>query len=526
MAASPTSSQELSIQWLTTEAASSRPLGPSQGRSPFLGARLNPKRQRWSWVVLTLIFLIGIWHDASLLTHYPVAVGRDGYYYVLQVDSLFSQGKLYYSTSAALILYLLTGLKHLIGDTVLAIKVGSVSLHAMLSLVVFWLTVLCTRSMWRGVLASALIVFPSFHCFMIAEFIKNMGAIVLLILSACLIAHGAWTKRILWTAWSVASLAAATLCHRSALPIAITMGLSTFLIRAVLRAETFKGAAIRLIAGILTIWGMVPVIVAQPVISLPEWIASEMLLIPDWPIRRVAFIERFILLLLAPPILALTIRETKRLPRIASIVYGSFALWSLSIPLNPFLNNNKGWLGITGRLSALTYILIAILVPGLFFLIHSNRRWIVRSIACAVGLLLVMTLFTPLPLGLSRDYLANRSEMIKNLPTYSHTLGDSPIVLAVHGDQFVVTSILGVPSQQKVPDGSQYRSLYWLLHHVEPSIVNGTMLVVAQDSGEFRTVLVESNDLTLLIRSLPADRLRHLIQSNPHLYDSIRPASR
>src|SRR5215467_1679872 len=69
---------------------------------------------------LLSVLVAGILQDAALLLPYPIAVGRDGYYYVVQANSMLSQGHLYYPTHLRLILYMVTAASYLIGDPVLA----------------------------------------------------------------------------------------------------------------------------------------------------------------------------------------------------------------------------------------------------------------------------------------------------------------------------------------------------------------------------------------------------------------------
>lgn len=68
-------------------------------------ARLGFER-KISLLFITLIFLF-ICRDYSLLFQTHVATGIDGYYYILQIDSLLNIRRLYFPTNTPLILYFL-----------------------------------------------------------------------------------------------------------------------------------------------------------------------------------------------------------------------------------------------------------------------------------------------------------------------------------------------------------------------------------------------------------------------------------
>src|SRR6267378_3983743 len=108
--------------------------------------------------VVTLLVLLSAttYRDARLLFAHQVAVGVDGYYYVLQVDHIRSDGHPYFSTPTPLILYFLAGLSGLTNDAISAVKSGSLVLHALLSLGLYALIAKSTRIPWFGVLGAGL----------------------------------------------------------------------------------------------------------------------------------------------------------------------------------------------------------------------------------------------------------------------------------------------------------------------------------------------------------------------------------
>src|SRR5436190_1314 len=65
--------------------------------------KLFTPSKRWPLVALASLLLFSAVRDASMLFRYPVAVGADGYYYVLQVNELLNHGRLYFPSNTPLI---------------------------------------------------------------------------------------------------------------------------------------------------------------------------------------------------------------------------------------------------------------------------------------------------------------------------------------------------------------------------------------------------------------------------------------
>lgn len=67
--------------------------------------------------------------DASYLFSYPVAVGADGYYYVLQINELLKNHHLYYPSNTPIIFWILAALTLVTKNAVVAIKLGSIAFN-------------------------------------------------------------------------------------------------------------------------------------------------------------------------------------------------------------------------------------------------------------------------------------------------------------------------------------------------------------------------------------------------------------
>src|SRR5690349_15033353 len=106
------------------------------------------------WALLLLVLVLSALRDAYILFSYPVAVGVNGYFYVLQINQVANSGHLFFPTHTPLPIYLLTALRFLTGNAVAAIKVFGLLLQAALCLGVFALTGSTLRSVWLGLLGA------------------------------------------------------------------------------------------------------------------------------------------------------------------------------------------------------------------------------------------------------------------------------------------------------------------------------------------------------------------------------------
>jgi hypothetical protein len=229
---------------------------------------------------------------------------------------------------------------------------------------------------------------------------------------------------------------------------------------------------------------------------------------------RLALLEKT-LLLVGSASLLLFIRDGEdRRRRLVYRVSGAIALMSLLITLNPFLNRENGSLSIAERVSLLAYIQLAILLPLLFSLSSSIlTRWALPACLAASVLFSAVSLQLIPPKGLSDEYLARRAELIDTLKKNQGSLDGVKLVIAPHGDQFVVTEVLGIPSQQKLT-GNEQVIPYWLLQRF--SNVYGRDRDGAIKLDE-ETLLVRHDRLDELLGALDISEIRQTLPDNPHL---------
>lgn len=458
-------------------------------------------------------------HDLVLLLRYPVAVGVDGYYYVLQVNELRHHGHLYFSTSTPIALYFLTGVSYLTGNTILAVKIGAITLHFLLAVGVFALLVSTTGSKWIGALGTLLTVISGLRMYMLSEFIGSLAAITLFVWCGYFVVRFVQTRRAGWAVGAVILLSGAGFSHRSLLAIAFGIAILAGLLHWLLVQEPVKHYRRYLaILILLVVWLSPAILAAQSLLQLPQWLKGELLIIPRLPFDQYALGEEIVGLLASVSIMFLLIYFKERLQAGSSpYLFGAIALWSLVVTLNPFLDAERGWLSVAGRLRGFAYLQAAILVPGLVWCFLGLRRELVFYVTPLVLPLMILSMSVPLPRGMQPDYLSDRAELIRNLPQQRQRLGPNPIIIAAHGDEFLVTAVLGVPSQHSVLGSAEYQNVYWLLHRLKNENVTVSVSVVRMDSPSMSTVLIEDGELRERLSRMDDSERHGLFAVNPHL---------
>jgi hypothetical protein len=476
------------------------------------------------WLALALMLCAALARDAALLARTPVAVGVDGYYYVLQLDTLRNYGHLYYPTGTPLVLYILSGIRLVTGDSVLAVKVGSALLNALLCLGVYALVRSVTGRVWLGVFGFAVAALSSLHLYLIVEFVNSLGALSLLVWSAWGAVRALRTRSAKWAAFSAVLLLAALLSHRLIAPLVLLLVALAALTRPLLSTgEDASGNRYAALSVLLLLFCAPAILAAQPLINLPQWVRSEFLIVPRWPLRRFDAAEGCMLLFASAATLARAARGVRpRGEKAARSFFATVALWALLVSLNPFLNHNTGFLGITGRLSSLFHVQAAILLPGSIWLLKSaglRARLLVAALSLAA---LSVGLTAPLPFGATAAYLAARERLVSSLRERPAQLCQRALIIAPHGEQFVVTAVGGVPAQQRPPSDAGAGCTYWLLHRAPKAALLDVQNTLYEEEDGSAAALVRGEDLGRLLGGMGGAERRRLLGANPHLREALR----
>jgi len=467
-----------------------------------------------SLILVTLLLVsLTAWHDSRLLFQTSVPVGVDGYYYIQQINTLRSEGRLFYPTNTPLVLYLLTASTFFISNTVLGIKICALILHLCLTLGVMALVTTITRNVWFGLCGSLVTGFSGLHLYLISEFLNNLGAMAFLIWGAWSIAKYAIEKKVIWLFVGVPLLVAAILSHRSITGLIILYGFNLYLAYLITRNSRHSMLVLP------AIWFMfaTPLLLAwQPFVVVPQQLGNEVLRAPALPLRPVDLAESCILIGLMAATLVVWVRNRPLLNRAGGLVLISIALGSLLITLNPFLNHRTGIEGIVGRLGVISYLQVAIGVPillSILFEVSSTNALIAALFVLAFLGLSYFAYFAPIPLSLRASYLRDRENLVFQLPGLRDQLCEKPFIVARHGDQFLVTVVLNVRSQQIIPVAKP-ECLYWLIYQPPASFLSipGSIRVTSTDFQ-----LVKDENLMQSLRLLGPAQHQQLALANSHL---------
>jgi hypothetical protein len=472
------------------------------------------RSRRLPWIMLLVILAAVAGREAALLWRYPVAVGIDGYYYVLQINHLGETGRVYFSTLTPLVIYLLTGLTHLTHDAVTSIKVGEVLLDILLGLGVFGVLAKLIRSLWAAMLGSFLALVPQSHFFMSGEYLNHLAAIVFLMWSGWAFLRAVETRQLLWTLIGGALLITATFSHRSALPTVFTLAGSGLLLRCLIGRGRPRLAAL---LGISVLWFVPGLIAAQPIIAVPLSWQRDLSIRPHWPFLTPVIPEQVMLAISSIVLLYWIWKRTRGTPATAfDTVFGAIAIWSLVVTFNPFLNSQALLSGLPGRLRILASVQLALIVPALLWLGYSVRRQLFFYFAALLLPLLILSAMAPLPYGLQPAFLSRRVQLIDALKLHSNELDRNSLIVARHGDQFVITSTIGIPAQREPPAGAEGRKVYWLLEEVSDQFLQEESLILIND-GDKATLLSEESTLSRRLQAMSSEQRRQLLRANPSL---------
>jgi hypothetical protein len=448
--------------------------------------------------------------DCAVLFGYPIPLGIDGYYYLLQTRDLLDHGSLHFHYINSLAIYLFAAISIPIGNTVAGIKIGAIILHLALSVGIFSITLAVTKNYWLSLLGLVIAVFSSTHFYFIVEFLNQLAALTFLVWALFAIIRYSQTKRSYYLLLIFSMLTAALLSHRSALFLIVFI----FIFSLLPLAQKSENVGLRIVVKIFlgSLFFTPPLLKLLIPGYMPEWVGFELLSFPRPPFSPIVkfdiYIALIFLFLTAVLLLAFPYLRFQRVER--SILFCAL-LFIVFFNLNPFLNHFAGFLNITGRMDAITGVINALALPVSLGLWWKTAKVVTLITLPAVSVLIVCSSLQALPAGASETYMADRGELSSYLNTVKEDLCSHPIIIASHGDQFLVTATLGLPSQQTIPDGNrEYGCFIWLLSTGENAL------------GKDKYRLIEQQQLLNTISPLAPTAKSDLLQKNSHLSALIK----
>ena len=373
---------------------------------------------------------------------------------------------------------------------VVAIKIGAMLLLAALAFGVYEFTREVTGNTAAGVTAAGLIYSSNSHLYFIAEFISNLAALAFLVWAVFFLRSKSGDKSPHSKLVSALLVVCAIASHRSSAPIVACIALILLLFLAISRSSRK-----------LTILSIAAVIAAS---WTATWFVHARTTRLENPFQGPATFELVVLGIAG----LFCLSTTDLIAKIAGVL-------AFAVTLNPFLDRATSLDSIGGRLSLLAHVQIAVMLPILIVRTVSRSRQI--TIACVVVLLAfaLINMRRPIPKGLEMDFLSRRSILIKGLQEIGPSVPIGSFIVAPHGDQFIVTHILGVAAKNRIAAKPDSRA-QWLIRRL-PGTLTGFDLLPVTNEGRLRYALISHTELERMLAMLSArDRLL-LAAANPHL---------
>ncbi|HSK73539.1 MAG TPA: hypothetical protein VK892_17715, partial [Pyrinomonadaceae bacterium] len=244
--------------------------------------------------ILVIFLVLAICLDLKMFFQSSAAVGIDGYYYVLQIDSFLNHRQFYFASRTSIVLYFLSFLALIFDNPILAVKIGAVVLQILLCLGVFNLIKAVTESFWLGFLGFLITVFSNLHFYLLGEFINQLGGLVLFVWCVWGIVKLLQTKNPYWLFLILPALFLAIFSHRSIIFLAFIISASIGISYSFIAANSLKMKLI--IAVIFIFLYILPAITAwQTFFVLPDWMKLEIRRFPQMPFQDLNITETLML---------------------------------------------------------------------------------------------------------------------------------------------------------------------------------------------------------------------------------------
>ena len=471
------------------------------------------------WAILLTLLIVSELRDAFVLFSYPVAVGINGYFYVLQIEELAKSSHLFFPTHTSLPIYLLTALRYLTGNAVTAVKVFGLLLQAALCLGVFAFTRATLRNIWLGLFGAALVLIPESRLFFMTEYLNQLTALVLLVWACWATVFGVRTRRHIGFILGGCLLLLALFSHKSILIFAPAIAICAMLAHGLRRGDVWRLVST---VAIVILWQAPALISIQPVFRVPASLQNEVTFRPQLPLEKLVIPEQLLLALATVGILFFVVfkkRKNESERNFVYVVFCSIALWSLLITLNPFFNTRAMFSAVAGRSRLFSYLQVALLIPAVFAFWPSTKSSTRVYLGTVILPLIVLSALAPRPYGLRPEYLTRRIQLIDALKSHSGEIPPNTTIIAPHGDQFLVAATLGISSQQRLLDDRRDVTVYWLLNDVGDRVLqrNSTVLLKADTA----TVLVNDVVLKQRLSQISYPERFQLLSLNQHLAAAV-----
>jgi hypothetical protein len=443
--------------------------------------------------------------NLTFLFKHDIPFGVDGFYYIIQIKNFLGEGVFYYPTYTPAVLYMAVGISSLGIEPAAAMKILSALLYIVLILAVYLIIKRATDDRWLGFIGALIVEASVLRLSWIIEFVSNLGGITFLFCAIYCLRRK--NKNRIWRLAGFCFLIVAVISHKAILPL-ILLILTVY--GAFILLGKFYGSPffwIFLILLILTGEFYPLILAAISAKGIFPFLSENISVNPGFPLFIKGFFEeKFILCILSPAAFFVSLRKLKSDKNLAS-VNGAIAFLTIFITLNPFLNHTENIMTIPDRLVILMHLQIAFLLTFTMRLLVLDKTYKLVLTAAVLVLLLIGNNNAK---ERYEAFLTRRQNLVTNLAKFKDTISKESVIIAPHGYQFLLTSILDVPSQRLLPE--ENARIYWLVFGVSCDKLEKKSLIILVE-GKTCTAILENGD----IKPLSMEEKTHLLNSNPHI---------
>ncbi len=382
------------------------------------------------------------------LTQWSVPLGRDGYYYVLQVQSVLSSGTLYYHDWTALPIWVLSAFSWALGDTILGIKSGAAAFAVLSTLGSYLFVRDLTQRRACGTFAALLVACSTLQRYFLVEFLANSLAISIF---TFFLWRALWALRVkslanIAIALILGAVAAASHASAAAFVVASFAALTAIVWT---RGKPDIGASTWPIVALLLAAFSVGVALSAA-LSPPEWRwlvwSFKPIPFPTLAGYASAAEERLVLLFVA----FVAWRVTRNRPVIEAPERAALLViieLCVALTVNPWGRYQTALMGAMERMALWNWIFMPILSATCLHMLIGMKSTIARATAvCVVIASWVSALNAREPSGSRPVFMMERIALQSELPKLTLAVPEGASVVAEHGTQFMITAITRLPA--------------------------------------------------------------------------------
>lgn len=455
------------------------------------------------------------------LMAWSVPLGRDGYYYLLQIRCLLDTGMPYYPTAFELPLRLFALVGWLVDSPTNGMKISTAILLAACVLVIYALVLELTHGHIEATLSAILTGASSLSEYFVVEFVSNLFGTLMWFVFAWRFARWLRSRSVSHAAWAAVAAGVAVSAHRSSLLfVCAFLFFYLILVRSVPVPDTtsqVKVVATAMLCG-------TSLVLALPV-ALPAHaplLIATLRPLPKLPFWGYSAAPEAIVVATLIPLACWGVRRSARFTETSSRMVFAIGLTCVTLTINPWGRYETGLVGVAERLALWNWLFLPVLVGVVVAICRELSGFLAKAGAIAsVVAALVTVRVDRHPIGGLDSFLIERTALVSELPVILGTVPANATVIAEHGFEFMIAAETGLRTRSTVPTPrSASQSHFWFLRvgrALSQRLPNGSVALS-------RWAVIPDDELESWLTSLSAEERLDLAQKNPssHLAQSLR----